>query len=342
MQLPKWNEMFSIHGRRLLAALDRRLYHRGEDALEGLAMNAFVVEPGSENVLLEQAGAGAVQKLCLRLDEPEAADRLTLRMYWDGEEEPSVCAPVSDFFATTPNSGMFRTWVCGKVGGVLYARWYMPYADGVRITLTNGTQSCAPLQAGFQVVPCTDAMQMMRFCAFSHGDLPQWESDPAFQPGGERWPDWLVLRTQGSGRFCGMHLLVDDTYVYPEKRKADNWWFGFSGEPRLDWWWGEGDEKFFVDGEHFPSTFGTGSEDYFGYAWAAEPPFAFFDSPFAAMSDMPLDGNGITSVCRFHICDNIPFHTSFEACMEKYKGNSWGDGNVCRYRVTPYWYRAIK
>lgn len=39
----------------------------------------------------------------------------------------------------------------------------------------------------------------------------------------------------------------------------------------MDWWWGEGDEKLFVDGEKFPSTFGTGSEDYVGYAWAAEP-----------------------------------------------------------------------
>lgn len=35
----------------------------------------------------------------------------------------------------------------------------------------------------------------------------------------------------------------------------------------IDWWWGEGDEKFFVDGEKFPSSFGTGSEDYIGYAW---------------------------------------------------------------------------
>ncbi len=38
-------------------------------------------------------------------------------------------------------------------------------------------------------------------------------------------------------------------------------------------WWGEGDEKFFVDGERFPSTFGTGTEDYFGYAWCSEKTF---------------------------------------------------------------------
>ena len=110
----------------------------------------------------------------------------------------------------------------------------------------------------------------------------------------------------------------------------------------MDWWWGEGDEKFFVDGEKFPSTFGTGSEDYIGYAWAAEPPFAFFDAPFCAMSDMPLDGNGETSVCRFHICDSIPFRRGFEGFIEKYKQNAWGEGGVCTYRVTPYWYEQRK
>ena len=55
-----------------------------------------------------------------------------------------------------------------------------------------------------------------------------------------------MLQTEGRGRFCGVTLHV---------------WNPRGG------WWGEGDEKFFVDGEKFPSTFGTGSEDYFGYAW---------------------------------------------------------------------------
>ena len=59
----------------------------------------------------------------------------------------------------------------------------------------------------------------------------------------DRKPDWVILATQGRGQFCGVML--------------DVW------NPRGGWW-GEGDEKFFVDGEKFPSTIGTGSEDYFG------------------------------------------------------------------------------
>lgn len=58
------------------------------------------------------------------------------------------------------------------------------------------------------------------------------------------------------------------------------------------------------------------------------------------MNIMPIDGNGDTSVSRFHVADNIPFHTSFEAFIEKYKEDCWGDGNQCLYAVTPYWYQT--
>jgi hypothetical protein len=57
----------------------------------------------------------------------------------------------------------------------------------------------------------------------------------------DRWPDWTMIKTEGRGRFMGVMLHV---------------WNPRGG------WWGEGDEKFFVDGEKYPSTFGTGSEDY--------------------------------------------------------------------------------
>ena len=89
-------------------------------------------------------------------------------------------------------------------------------------------------------------------------------------------------------------------------------------EPRGGWW-GEGDEKFFVDGERFPSTIGTGSEDYFGYAWC-DP--GLFEYAYHCQS-MTEGNRGHQSVLRWHITDNIPFQTSFEACIEKYYGTTW-------------------
>ena len=81
----------------------------------------------------------------------------------------------------------------------------------------------------------------------------------------DRWPDAQFLYTEGRGRYVGTSL-----HVYKEIGTGDP-----AYQP--DWWWGEGDEKFFVDGEKFPSWFGTGSEDYFGYAWGTWRPF---DRPY--------------------------------------------------------------
>lgn len=339
VQMPKYEEAFTVRGRRLLAVLDRALYRRGEEIAE-LDGPGFVLEPGEERAAFEREGAGAIRQIVFGLGRAAMARSrgLILRAYWDGEAEPSVCAPLCDFFACTPGAGSFRTWTCGKQGDRLYANWYMPFARGARVTLANEGDAPVAVRARFETEDCAEP-GLLRFCARTHGGDDPLLANPAFQPGGERFPDWPLLRVHGrGGRFCGVHLAVTDTFSYPEGRAAEDWWFGCGGEPRLDWWWGEGDEKFFVDGEKFPSTFGTGSEDYIGYAWAAEPPFAFFDSPFAAMSDMPLDGNGETSVCRFHVCDDVPFERSFEGFIEKYKQDRWGDGGVCTYSATPYWY----
>ena len=110
--------------------------------------------------------------------------------------------------------------------------------------------------------------------------------------------------------------------------------------------WGEGDEKFYVDDEKFPSTYGTGSEDYIGYAWSAEPAFPLFDSGFASQPFTAIDGNGHTIISRFHLADNVPFQKSFTAVIEKYKDDKWGDKergctecpNFCLYQAVAYWY----
>ena len=98
-------------------------------------------------------------------------------------------------------------------------------------------------------------------------------------------------------------------------------------------WWGEGDEKFFMDGEKFPSTTGTGSEDYFGYAWCCPQLFE------NAYHNQPLnDGNncGHVAVNRWHITDNVSFQKSFEGCIEKYYSNQ----RPTLYAATAYWYLA--
>jgi len=159
---------------------------------------------------------------------------------------------------------------------------------------------------------------MLRFHARWHRGEVGDHDRARFVDGGDRWPDWPLLLTEGSGRFCGAHLHVYNTWRQPAQRPA-TWWYGRWDAKTVDWWWGEGDETFFVDGESVPSTFGTGSEDCVGYAWAAEPPFPMFDSAVAAQPFVELDANGHTSVSRFHIADDVAFSSSFAGFLEKYK-----------------------
>ena len=105
-------------------------------------------------------------------------------------------------------------------------------------------------------------------------------------------PDWMLLETQGRGRYMGAMIHVWNPHGA---------------------WWGEGDEKFFVDGEKIPSTFGTGTEDYFGYAWGNP---GKFQRPFHCQT-MTMNNRGHQSLLRWHIADNVPFQTSFEGCIEK-------------------------
>lgn len=338
-RMPPYRELFTRPGRIALAALDRKLHLRGVHTFFKTA--SVFVQAKSTALLFERAGFGAIERIQIKLDDPMKAQRLLLKMYWDGETHPSVCAPLNDFFGAAPEMNPFATWVSGYTGGVLYARWHMPFSDGARIEIENLGEISTALEADITGADCPEAGALLRFHAKWHADCYDGLDRTRFEPGAERFPDWPVLRTEGcQGRFCGMHLRILNSWRYPGGMNRGEWWFGYDGCERLDWWWGEGDEKFFVDGEKFPSTFGTGSEDYFGYAWAAEPPFALFDSPFAAMSAMPLDGNGVTSVCRFHVCDNVPFQHTFEAYIEKYKNNVWSEDNRCLYGVTALWYQT--
>ncbi len=258
-------------------------------------------------------GPGAIKTLRARVDPPFAwEDRVavrewTLQIQFDGEARPSVWAPFADFFGTTAGANPYRSLPAGLTeDGVWYSHWFMPFAREARVTLVNdGTQ---PRTVRLEVVTvplADDPARYGRFHAKWHRDalLPE---DPD-----RRAIDWTLLKTTGRGRYLGVMLHV---------------W-----NPRGAWW-GEGDEKFFVDGEPFPSTFGTGSEDYFGYAWCNP---TLFQRAFHSQT-ISMNNKGHVCVNRWHLADNVPFQTSFEGAIEKYFPNS----RPTLYACTVYWYLA--
>jgi hypothetical protein len=101
-------------------------------------------------------------------------------------------------------------------------------------------------------------------------------------------------------------------------------------------WWGEGDEKIFVDEESFPSCFGTGTEDYYGYSWGVG---GTFEAPFNSMPRGDANGNytkpGHTTNTRVRSLDRIPFKKHLQLDMELLH---WQKIAKVDYAVTTYWY----
>lgn len=353
VQLPSFNGRIDKESAIALAEADRILQRRGMHSFmkteESSAESVTVSVPaGGKGLLLNKQGAGAISMIRMRTDlgrkseeqQRIMARQLAISMKWDNEETPSVWAPLGDFFGSAPGIKPYRSLPLGMNELEMYSYWYLPFSEGARIEIENdGTEACE-ISAEILYTPISKshADNLLRFHSKWHRDDYLDLDTERFKEGGDRWPDWPLLLTKGRGRFCGVHLHVYNTWEKPDE-EAETWWYGLWDRKTIDWWWGEGDEKFFVDGESFPSTFGTGSEDYIGYAWAAEPPFPMFDSAFASQPFIELDANGHTSVNRFHICDNVPFMNSFEGFIEKHKGNHWSANNQCVYAATVYWYQ---
>lgn len=283
------------------------------------------INAGKEISILNSTGPGAVTNIKIKLNNAtgigedwQALSELAISTYWDGEKKPAVWTTLGGFFGTTSSKdGQYKSLPLGvDSGGEMYANWYMPYKNGAHIAIKNdGTKNWnISYEVTTTQLEAREASKLMRFHA-------KWNrmKDPS-KNNNDRWPDSQFLYTEGTGRFVGTSL-----HVYKE--------IG-TGDPAYnpDWWWGEGDEKFFVDGEAFPSWFGTGAEDYFGYAWGTWKTFSrpYHSQPFTNGGMFGI-GNRVNN--RFHIIDSVPFTKSFNANLEKYHRDRYAN-----LVVTNYWY----
>jgi hypothetical protein len=222
-------------------------------------------------------------------DRDDALARTLLTIAFDGAKDPQVAVPLGDFFGSGPGVNPFATSV-NEVGshGELISRWYMPYRKSVEFRLTNSSRQAITFTStiiGEEIEPA-DKLLYFHACWRFQDDLQTKKADGTM--------DWPALRvSKVPGRFVG--LLVNIHNPTPA-------------------WWGEGDEKLYVDGESFPSTFGTGTEDYFGYAWGDPHPYM---NPFHAQTRCDGPGSkGNTSNIRYQVLDNVPFHKSLAFDIE--------------------------
>ncbi len=314
--VPTFSMNLSPEDSAALDAADKILGQCGRNPMGGAATvtaekNSITARAGQTTTVADLSGAGALTALKVKLDlpkDPEAQRvllrQLTLSITWDGEASPSVWSPLGDFFGYVGGADVFQSLPVGLLAdGTFYSYWYMPYGRTAHIEV--GNDGPAPVAMTWEVdhAPLTQPIaQLARFHA-------KWHRDAFLTDRPDRAPDWTLLTTQGQGRYVGTHL--------------HGW------NPRGSWW-GEGDDKFFVDGEKFPSSFGTGSEDYFGYAWSSS---GHFSRPYH--NQILNEGNqGHFDDNRWHIPDAVPFDVSFEADIEKYFPN----GRSTLYAAEVFWY----
>ncbi|MBX3119201.1 MAG: DUF2961 domain-containing protein [Fimbriimonadaceae bacterium] len=276
--------------------------------------NPFSIAPSQAMGWSQGNGPAAIRLLQLKIDFPQVPAETawtdprhkhnilrSLELQIDFDDETCVRIPIADFFQTGTKANAFDTLPVSVSGSEFTARWPMPYARQANIRLVNHGKVAVTGSLSLRTEPLRSFAGQMHFHA-------QWGYD---YKGSRPMADMDFVRTRGEGRFVGAVLTVAN----PVRA-----------------WWGEGDEKVFVDGEEFPSTFGTGTEDYFGYAWCCNLPFV---KPYHAQPqcDGP-DNFGYAVNSRWHIFDDIPFTKSLRFAIEKWH---WANTSS-EFSFAAFWY----
>ena len=275
---------------------------------EEQAGDDIMVFPGDE-WSSEFYGPGAICAISGRIDADDLAQALRstiLIMEFDGEE--TVWCPLGDFFGSGVGVNAFKGWYrVVKEDGTITCYWVMPYKESCVMKIKNvGGAAVEIRDPSLSFIPWNWDDRSMHF----HTDW-RIEREIETADGGKKALDWNYVKVHGEGVFVGDTLAVLN---------------------RVAAWWGEGDEKIYVDGETFPSHFGTGTEDYYGYAWCTPQ---FFESPFHAQPRAEGPGNfGNTTNTRVRLLDAIPFTKSFQLDMEVWHWRK----TLIDYAATTYWY----
>ncbi|MBI2301844.1 MAG: DUF2961 domain-containing protein [Armatimonadetes bacterium] len=291
------------------------------------------VEPGATHVLADLRGAGVIRHLWITISHNEAAwpRRLLLKMYWDGQEEPSVLAPVGDFFGV--GHGVCNSFQCAVLNqssnanpgpnAAMNCYFPMPFAHGARIEIENQGETATDslyFYVDYDELPELPADQLRFHACWNR-------SNPCPPPSDYDDPtdhavnlsdrhNYLFMEAEGSGHYVGVNLSIHNLY---------------------GGWWGEGDDMFMIDGQKWPPDLhGTGSEDYFCHAWGMQPGNSFLYNGVSFQKGTPFTYNERTTVYRYHVVDPVIFHDSLRVSIEHGHANDRCDD----YSSTAYWYQT--
>ncbi|MCE9546457.1 MAG: DUF2961 domain-containing protein [Planctomycetia bacterium] len=301
----------------LLPALSEHLTHVPtrrplREATRGIARPKEEIKPGQSVVVTEDSVAGdanaeayhSITSITLSLEakDMEAALRQTIIVI-DFDGKRTVSCPVGEFFGTGVGLNPFEDWWRAvDKDGLMTCEWVMPFQKSFRVALEN---------KGVQAVRVSDHIVGQSVSKWDDRSLYfhcGYRRNPSINTA--KHSDFNYITVQGRGVYMGDTLAIYNPVAA---------------------WWGEGDEKVWVDGESFPSHFGTGSEDYYGYAWGDTN---LFSSPFHSQPRAGHRNQGHTTNTRVRCLDRIPFKKSLQFDMEVW---NWAKTQA-DYSVATYWY----
>jgi hypothetical protein len=308
-----------------MATTEGAAWRHARDLGRGWKVSPYVIVPGGEtHVIADMDGPGAIQSMWLSGSLAAAgpmARYYILRIYWDGEKKPSVETPIPDFFAcpwgefaqvnSVPVSvNPHRGYNCF---------WEMPFRKHCRITLENrhSDEIYFYYQVNYTLTEVPDDV------AYLHA---QFRRDNPLKSG-EAYT--IADGIKGRGHYVGTGMA---------------WGVNNNG------WWGEGEIKFYMDGDtDFPTICGTGTEDYFGgaYDWDVNGKYVTYSTPFLGMHQV-IQPDGLYrsqqrfSMYRWHVMDPVRFEKDLRVTIQ-----ALGFFNDMRYHArqddiasVAFWYQA--
>ena len=263
---------------------------RTSSSAEELGSNGDLrtIMPGDTLVLLDADGPGIITHFwnTIAAYDPFAGRSVVLRIYYDGNDAPSVQVPLGDFFGVGHGAHKTFTSLPVSVSSKGLARtcyWRMPFRKHVKVTVTNESPTY-PVASFYYYLDWQKHESLPEDTMYFHAKYKQ--SMPAEKG------HYTILDTKGTGHYVGTVYSVQQVELG---------------------WFGEGDDFIYIDGSKTPQLKGTGTEDYFNDAWG----FREFSTPFHGVSlyEGPHAGDRVTAY-RWHIMDPIAFKKSLRFTIE--------------------------
>ncbi len=254
------------------------------------------IQPAQKKEVLLLERSGAIEQLVLRLnadDMDQALRQTVLHIICDGYPCGQVQSPVGDFFGAAPGINPYQSLpFTVRPDGTMVCRFVMPFQKSMSIRLENLGKQEVSFEGSVLPMPFSWEENTMHFRA-------RWRVDHDITASNRDVQDLPFLLARGKGVYIGTVSFLLNPNPIPTP------WGN---------WWGEGDEKVFVDDDTLPSLFGTGSEDYYNYSWSSPDIFSF---PYCGQPRNDGPGNrGFVTNFRWHILDPIPFNESLRFYME--------------------------